>query len=1173
MKPILLKLSGLQSYREEQVIDFTKLCDQGVFGIFGPTGSGKSSILDAITLALYGRVERANGGTQGILNHAEQALFVSFTFQLSHAGGAQTYRVERQFKRNSDISVNSTVSRLVHIQEDGESIVLADKANEVTAGVQQVIGLSMTDFTRAVVLPQGKFAEFLLLKGSDRRAMLQRLFHLEKYGDLLSMKVSSQLKQSDTALTAIHAEQVGLGDASEEALQEAKGELHNLQIQSTAARTDLLLKQEIYEEQQQVVQLQQEEEHIQKELQQHSETDAEVKMWEEKLALSTKAEIVRPFMESWQEAVKLEKQQMENLRVAVSEADKAKVDNEAAKIELNQAQDGLIRNEESFISRIESLKSALEIEREITQEQEEADRLQKQADAVQQSFDKTMEVHKSAIVRKEKAALLQQQLQEQLKSAQVPLEKRQQMQMAWRESKEMLNLRAKQVELLKEVESYKDALHTREEQLEQLAIAKRASQEQVAQCLLDAQRISEGFVSSEWKGTLLETDVRNRMEQGKTWLQRQERDNLAAILARQLEHGEECPVCGSKHHPLPADGSHESVDNSHESVEVLKRSLDDAEKILQYVSLRRMELKNAVIRLDTVKHDAIALFGSESDRLMRAESEAALAALSLAPQLIEQKETVHPDIDFLPLNDQVDIDVVVSSIAGCEQEKEQWDLDVQACLDSLGSIERTCTELARTYREQDAAWQTCFAQLQVERTAYERQDAKRSELGKELDERSEAWNQAYPGLLVEDVDSQMNAIHEQERLAEELRSRLEKSVTVLEGMQAEGERLRGETESLSRDILLLRTQAESAAQRAAAKNQALRARFGDAPVPGLIAESTAALEALRMRAREAAAAHERTRDAHAHAQQRHSAAAEGSAAASRGRAETERRLREALQAAAFATGEAAMAALLASDVAREWTARVQAHRERATALRAAHAGVSAKRRGRSVAAEEWTRAQSERVDAQERLEAALQATARAEQTLATLMEKHARWSVLQTKRDELEQHRGRLLKLQSTLKANAFVEFLAEEQLLGVSRLASERLSQLTRRRYALEVDSGGGFIIRDDANGGVRRPVTTLSGGETFLTSLALALALSAQIQLKGQYPLEFFFLDEGFGTLDGDLLDTVITALEQLHMDKLAVGVISHVPELRARLSRKLIVHPPEPSGHGTRIELEQG
>ncbi|MGV2914264.1 AAA family ATPase, partial [Bacillus safensis] len=58
MKPITLTIKGLHSFREEQTIDFSSLCDAGVFGIFGPTGSGKSSILDAMTLALYGKVER-----------------------------------------------------------------------------------------------------------------------------------------------------------------------------------------------------------------------------------------------------------------------------------------------------------------------------------------------------------------------------------------------------------------------------------------------------------------------------------------------------------------------------------------------------------------------------------------------------------------------------------------------------------------------------------------------------------------------------------------------------------------------------------------------------------------------------------------------------------------------------------------------------------------------------------------------------------------------------------------------------------------------------------------------------------------------------------------------------------------------------------------------------------
>lgn len=77
--------------------------------------------------------------------------------------------------------------------------------------------------------------------------------------------------------------------------------------------------------------------------------------------------------------------------------------------------------------------------------------------------------------------------------------------------------------------------------------------------------------------------------------------------------------------------------------------------------------------------------------------------------------------------------------------------------------------------------------------------------------------------------------------------------------------------------------------------------------------------------------------------------------------------------------------------------------------------------------------------------------------------------------------------------------------------------------------------------------------------SALSLALALSEQIQLKGQSPLEFFFLDEGFGTLDNNLLDSVTDSLERLSRKERVIGLISHVPELRSRIARRLIVDPP--------------
>ena len=175
-------------------------------------------------------------------------------------------------------------------------------------------------------------------------------------------------------------------------------------------------------------------------------------------------------------------------------------------------------------------------------------------------------------------------------------------------------------------------------------------------------------------------------------------------------------------------------------------------------------------------------------------------------------------------------------------------------------------------------------------------------------------------------------------------------------------------------------------------------------------------------------------------------------------------------------------------------------------------------------------------------------------------------------RAELKDRKDCLLALRTVLRGNVFVEFLAQEQMELVARQASERLKQITQHRYALEMSSDGGFLIRDDANGGVRRPVSTLSGGETFQASLALALALSAQIQLKGRYPLEFFFLDEGFGSLDQYALDVAMSTLERLHLERLTIGVISHVAELRQRMPRRLLVEPAQPAGRGSSVCMEE-
>ena len=90
-------------------------------------------------------------------------------------------------------------------------------------------------------------------------------------------------------------------------------------------------------------------------------------------------------------------------------------------------------------------------------------------------------------------------------------------------------------------------------------------------------------------------------------------------------------------------------------------------------------------------------------------------------------------------------------------------------------------------------------------------------------------------------------------------------------------------------------------------------------------------------------------------------------------------------------------------------------------------------------------------------------------------------------------------------------------------------------------------------------------------LVVLALALALSDQIQLRGKYPLEFFFLDEGFGSLDRNALEVAMATLERLRHDRLTIGIIGHVEDLQQRMPRRLAVTPPDLLGKGSRVRIE--
>jgi exonuclease SbcC len=149
--------------------------------------------------------------------------------------------------------------------------------------------------------------------------------------------------------------------------------------------------------------------------------------------------------------------------------------------------------------------------------------------------------------------------------------------------------------------------------------------------------------------------------------------------------------------------------------------------------------------------------------------------------------------------------------------------------------------------------------------------------------------------------------------------------------------------------------------------------------------------------------------------------------------------------------------------------------------------------------------------------------------------------------------------LGNLLKANSFERWLCGEALDSLMTEASETLMELSGGQYQLSRDDRNELIVIDYQDAGAERPVHTLSGGETFQASLALALALSRQVigLSAGMRDLNSMFLDEGFGTLDEDTLETVATTLERLATDSdRMIGVITHVPALAERVPVRFVV-----------------
>lgn len=1206
MRPKLLEIEGLQSFRDVQKIDFDVLGEAGLFGIFGPTGSGKSTVLDAITFALYGKVKRAERGTQGIINSNLNTAKVSFTFELLKDNSRKTYRVERTYKRKkgSDNSCEPKIVRLIEVTPAGE-IPVCDKASEVSSNIEELLGLSHDDFTRAVVLPQNSFQEFLLLDNAKKREMLERIFYLEEYGKQLWEKLNRKLSGLKSRIDRLSGELAAYADASDEALEEAEKNMEAAVLERDRAEKELKLLDAKYNEAKDVWQLVQDLAFVKQREQQHlglreavnakrvqlekavkadgllemiyknNELSSKLRETEKQLqrvmdslpgVVSGLHETGKKYEVIKSEAV-IEQPKMVALKTRLADALDIKAELIAVREKINELQmastklkkeisnkSGAISKETEGIGTLEKVLGQLHKEMghlrtdpDYRQRIQEGAKLENQVESLSENVNELklkVEASNGVISRleqklhqiKEKISLCQKALDD------LNAEKQKHEGLMPEDRNSVLQYKEK----IHSIQTVYDILKLRKNELDGMN-SRLASQQSTLKKYKEKFLVLEEGKS---KAGIIYEQSKLGLEQAVRAMDR----NTAYMLSKSLKEGEACPVCGSEHHPNPAaqtDGTELAV--LEQEVEIAGKRLADAEKALKEVE------KDYLIAGEQIKalKEQMNQASLELELKIKEYSDAQL-------RLPAELRAMEPE--------QLRVELERMKVLSVEKLKaiELWEKKQEACKVEIQKINEQLYKYGLVENG-------IVAELKVNRENREQtEDALRSAYGI-YQEKHRMHLEFLQQYKIESATAELNRFAESDRKMNLLQKQMEQAQQSLNNKRILLEKLNKEIQVLNSENVKVEAESSNFIKQIKEKQIKIKELAGDANIEEEIKridkrieeyfelekqyqESLRALETQYNELTTQKSTLENQRNIYTESLK-----------------SQEHRLKTLLLDKGFADSDEVEKSVIPKEKQKALHDEINEFEQAAINIQAQKGMLLKKLGSRSITEEEWNHVGNAYQKMAAFKEECVSRSEVAKNNFNMLKGKHDKWVELNKNYSELTNKHGLFEQIQKLLRAergkdNSFIDFIAEERLRYVAAKASETLGVMTKYKYALELDTDAGFIIRDNANGGVHRMVTSLSGGETFLTSLSLALALSEQIQLKGQSPLEFFFLDEGFGTLDNNLLDTVIDSLERLSKKERVIGLISHVPELRNRMAKRLIIDPPTSRGDGSRIKIEK-
>ena len=1123
MKILSLRLKNLNSLKGEWKIDFAAepFKDNGLFAITGPTGAGKTTLLDAICLALYHRTPRMStvsaGANELMTRHTADCL-AEVEFEVKGVG-YRAFWSQRRARDKTDGALQAPKVELARIADGG---ILTDKINDKLKQTEQLTGLDFERFTKSMLLAQGGFAAFLEASANQRAELLEELTGTDIYGQI-SQRVFEQTREARVVLDQLRARAEGVELLSEEQRQLLSDEATRLATEETATQERFA---EAGRQRQWLTDLGRAEQQVATAATQvaaalQAETAASSDL--QRLQHSEPAQRLQPVYQAYREATRA---------LAASEDERLTRERELAEVgqqvqrwleQAARASAAIALAKRAALQALEEECQALDSRLQASSDQE---RMAAQLSGWQHAFDVRQQVRQAI------DSLLQRQQvgAEQVQRLQLGLEGLAQSVQAAAQSKVAEEQRAADVDGRWQAalggRSEADwrnrwqAVHARGSALEQLAQLAERRQQLVQQ----QQRVASGLVRQQQglaereaeRQVLRERyrETKQRLADQDKLLEQEQRIQALDTFRAQLQPGDACPLCGSHEHPSVA--AYQALD-----VSATQQARDAARQLLDSLTEQGQQLGNQVATLQ-----AQVVQSQEQQQELQRQLEVLDVAWQRQGQALEavpENEQALAAAQTRQIAELAEIQGVLKQLDGFKQELERARGEAAIAAQKHAAAQQQQAAVERDHDLAQAALRTLDGQLEEQHARVRQVDADLSAqlgaFGHGLPDDGAAW------LAARQADVQ----HWQ--AAQQRRQDLAQQVPGLTYQAQEADK--------QAQLWLARWQEAGGEPFAAAPLDQAEAQLDDAQA----AWSTAERRGLELRI-----------------------AVEGLVQRQLGLRETAQiaaqQWQTALADSPFQDQEGFLGALL-DDAQREGLLVLRQRLEKArTEAQALHAAAQGHLAG--LRAVPQTEHSAEYLDERlHGLQAGLrQLSQRQGEIRAQLQGDDGRrqtqqglFAAIATQQEQYDlwQQLNSLIGSADGARYRKFAQGLTLDHLVYLANQQLERL----HGRYQLARKSTGELELEviDTWQADTARDTRTLSGGESFLVSLALALALSDLVSHKTS--IDSLFLDEGFGTLDGETLEVALDALDNLNASGKMIGVISHVEALKERIPVQLKVH----------------